>query len=245
MSAASANPTTHLSTSKTSDGITACLTPAHTRMLASKNLRPARKIKPSAALLEHSEKAALPSQTKAINAFCAAEAAKHGSNNPQPTNSPSPPAPEPTVPAPTNKRSRTKDAEEGYEPSDEERENAQTNPKCKLSNLLDNVLVCAEKVFKQRYDELHQDRVLSQPTTTKSKVSGLKKLIREVQSDSEDDAEPEPGATSTSDPSKPWRAEFTSYIETIEVVQSAGMSTIQWWGINGQRYPVWASLARD
>lgn len=132
------------------------------------------------------------------------------------------------------------------------------------SNLLDDVLTCAENVFKQRYDELHQDQVLSQPTTTKSKVSGLKKLIREVQSDSEDDAEPEPGATSPSDPSKPWRAEFTSYIETIEAVQSAGMTTIQWWGvsafhllrgflrltvvsvkINGQRYPVWASLARD
>jgi hypothetical protein len=43
-------------------------------------VRPARKIKPSAALLEHSEKAALPSQTKAINAFHAAEAAKHGSH---------------------------------------------------------------------------------------------------------------------------------------------------------------------
>lgn len=38
--------------------------------------RPVHKTKPTAALLQHSEKAALPSQTKAINDFRAAEAAK-------------------------------------------------------------------------------------------------------------------------------------------------------------------------
>lgn len=38
--------------------------------------RPIRRTKPTAALLQHSEKAALPSQTKAINKFRAAEAAK-------------------------------------------------------------------------------------------------------------------------------------------------------------------------
>ncbi|KAG1900689.1 uncharacterized protein F5891DRAFT_980263 [Suillus fuscotomentosus] len=47
--------------------------------------RPVRQTKPTATLLQHSEKAALPSQTKAINAFHAAEAAKlpdsrHASN---------------------------------------------------------------------------------------------------------------------------------------------------------------------
>jgi hypothetical protein len=39
--------------------------------------RPQRNPKPSAALLAHSEQAALPSQQKAINTFRAAEAAKH------------------------------------------------------------------------------------------------------------------------------------------------------------------------
>ena len=39
-------------------------------------VRPVRRSKPSAALLQHSEKAAIPSQTKAINEFRAAEAAK-------------------------------------------------------------------------------------------------------------------------------------------------------------------------
>ena len=38
--------------------------------------RPVRKIKPTATLLQHSEKAALPSQTKAVNEFRAAEAAR-------------------------------------------------------------------------------------------------------------------------------------------------------------------------
>ena len=38
--------------------------------------RPHRNPKPSAALLAHSEQAALPSQQKVVNDFCAAEAAK-------------------------------------------------------------------------------------------------------------------------------------------------------------------------
>jgi hypothetical protein len=93
-------------------------------------MRPARKIKPSAALLEHSEKAALPSQIKAINTFQAAEAAKHASNNTQLPSSP--PTPEATVSAPilANKRARTEDIEEGYEPSDEECENNEDDEEC-------------------------------------------------------------------------------------------------------------------
>jgi hypothetical protein len=38
--------------------------------------RPIRKIKPTAALLQHAEQVALPSQQKAVDNFCAAEAAK-------------------------------------------------------------------------------------------------------------------------------------------------------------------------
>jgi hypothetical protein len=100
------------------------------------------------------------------------------------------------------------------------------------SNLLDDVLACAENVFEQHYNELNQSLALLQPVATKSKVGGLKRLIREVQSDSEDDFEAEPGASSIGYPSKPWRAEFTSYIETIEATPSAGMTTIQWWGVS-------------
>ncbi|KAG2068250.1 hypothetical protein BDR04DRAFT_1119866 [Suillus decipiens] len=45
---------------------------------------PVCKIKPTTALLQHLEKAALSSQTKAINNFCAAEASKHASEVSQP-----------------------------------------------------------------------------------------------------------------------------------------------------------------
>ncbi|KAG1870414.1 hypothetical protein C8R48DRAFT_670787 [Suillus tomentosus] len=47
------------------------------------NARPVRQTKPTAILLQHSERAALPSQTKAINAFRAAEAAKRAAETQQ------------------------------------------------------------------------------------------------------------------------------------------------------------------
>jgi hypothetical protein len=34
------------------------------------------------------------------------------------------------------------------------------------------------------------------------------------------------------DPLRPWRVEFLSYIETLETTLLAGMSTIQWWGVS-------------
>jgi hypothetical protein len=103
-------------------------------------VRPVRKVKPTAALLEHSEKAALPSQTKAINAFRAAEAAKHATNDthhppaakPQqaPTLSAPAPSPEPTPPEAANKRAHVEDIDEDISSGDEKRENARINPKC-------------------------------------------------------------------------------------------------------------------
>jgi hypothetical protein len=101
---------------------------------------PARKTKPTAALLQHSEKAALPSQTKAINEFRAAEAVKqtaqitktvatHG-----PQNLPDAELPVPVGPAPmprNHKRVRGDDDDfDNIESGDDERENARTNPKC-------------------------------------------------------------------------------------------------------------------
>ncbi|KAG2067775.1 hypothetical protein BDR04DRAFT_1120249 [Suillus decipiens] len=70
----------------------------------------------------------------------------------------------------------------------------------------------------------------SEPTSKKSKAGALKKLIREVLSDSDDNDSSNTAIPSVRDPSRPWRAEFLSYLETIEAVPSAGMSTIQWWG---------------
>jgi hypothetical protein len=66
----------------------------------------------------------------------------------------------------------------------------------------------------------------------KGKISGLKKLIRETESDDEDDDLIHHGQATTSDPSKPWWPDFNYYVETSEAKLPAGMSTIQWWGVS-------------
>ena len=70
----------------------------------------------------------------------------------------------------------------------------------------------------------------SVPVIKKGKVSGLKKLIREVESDDEDEV---PIPVTHADMSKPWMTEFTCYIETLEAALVSGMSIIQWWGVSG------------
>ncbi|KAG2103086.1 uncharacterized protein F5147DRAFT_706513 [Suillus discolor] len=91
-------------------------------------VRPVCKIKPTAALLQHSEKAALPSQTKAINDFCAAEAAKRASEVSQPAALTVPVPATQLAPPPSNKHVCPDDALD--ESGDMERENARVNPKC-------------------------------------------------------------------------------------------------------------------
>jgi hypothetical protein len=104
---------------------------------------------------------------------------------------------------------------------------------------------------------------MSQHTTKPSRTGSLKKLICEVLSDSKDDLLANPVPTSIGDLTRPWRAEFLAYLETVEAAPPSGMSTIQWCGvcifsllknftltiillqINAQRYPIWASLAWD
>lgn len=101
--------------------------------------RPVRKTKPTAALLQHAEKAALPSQTKAINEFHAAEAAKHAAErlSPETTESPST-SPIPPSPSAVDTHKRVHPEDSDREPSDDEREDARTNPKprkqCKTAN---------------------------------------------------------------------------------------------------------------
>jgi hypothetical protein len=41
-----------------------------------------------------------------------------------------------------------------------------------------------------------------------------------------------------------WLAEWNAYRDTREVVAD-DMGIVRWWGLNTQRYPTWASLARD
>jgi hypothetical protein len=99
-----------------------------------------RKVKPTAALLGHSENAALPSQTRAINAFSAAEALKRTTDDTHPPATETPQAPIPSAPAPTvdatapetiRKRARVEEIDEDEISGDDGREDARTNPKCK------------------------------------------------------------------------------------------------------------------
>jgi hypothetical protein len=87
-------------------------------------VRPVCKTKPTAALLQHSEKAALPSQTKAINDFRAAEAAKLATGRIAADQTEISPAPE------NSKRVWSEGIfDTDIENSDDKHENAHTNPK--------------------------------------------------------------------------------------------------------------------
>jgi len=99
-------------------------------------VRPVRRSKPSAALLQHSEKAAIPSQTKAINEFRAAEAAKRVAEIQQAidtsptlsqTVSPTTVLSTPTVD--TSKRVHIEEIFDDVESGDDSHENARTNPR--------------------------------------------------------------------------------------------------------------------
>ena len=99
------------------------------------------------------------------------------------------------------------------------------------------------------------------PSVKKNKKPGIKSLLREL-SDDEDDPDTTPVPSDDSD--KPWRPEFRRYLDAVHEL-SEGMTSIKWWGVsylcifnkdfwcilisisqfNQERYPVWASLARD
>ncbi|KAG2127399.1 hypothetical protein BD769DRAFT_1387846 [Suillus cothurnatus] len=98
-------------------------------------------------------------------------------------------------------------------------------------NLHNDVLSTVETVFKARYLQLNQvTSSMSQHTTKPSRTGSLKTLICEVLSDSEDDLLANPVPTSIGDLTRPWRAEFLAYLETVEAAPPSGMSTIQWCG---------------
>jgi hypothetical protein len=68
------------------------------------------------------------------------------------------------------------------------------------------------------------------PVVKKGKVNGLKRLIREVESDDEDDSVTVP--VTHSDTSKPWMTEFTRYLEMLEAALASETPLIQWWGVS-------------
>jgi hypothetical protein len=76
---------------------------------------------------------------------------------------------------------------------------------------------------------MNRETSMSVPVVKKGKVDGLIRLIREVESDDEDDVTV---SVAHADMSKPWMTEFTRYLETLEAALASGMSTIQWCGVS-------------
>ena len=101
---------------------------------------------------------------------------------------------------------------------------------------------------------------------TRSRSSGL---VRDLSDDEDTPRLPSGAQSATPSPAEPVRkphvVEFERYLHTVEHVRD-GQSTIRWWGVsamfpffpistvtyhthmpqeNAERYPVWASLARD
>ncbi|KAJ7659106.1 ribonuclease H-like domain-containing protein [Mycena polygramma] len=106
-------------------------------------------------------------------------------------------------------------------------------------DLQDAAIENMEETFKQRYLKLR-----GTPTAVSAPVKKAPalKLRRSVVIN--DDTGDSTRAQVHVDPLKPWLDEYQQYLSAVEVVPP-GMDTIQWWGINADRYPVWASLARD
>lgn len=110
---------------------------------------------------------------------------------------------------------------------------------CMVALICRHLLTTAQ--FKERYLSMQEKPSASEPVVTKGKTGGRKKLIREVLSD---DEEPESstgsplGAASSTNDVEPWRADFNAYIDSIEALRPAGMSTIQWWGVSLSRFTI-------
>jgi hypothetical protein len=80
---------------------------------------------------------------------------------------------------------------------------------------------------------MNHETLTSVPAVKKGKVSGLKKLIREVESDDEDET---PVLVVHTDASKPWMTEFTRYLETLEAALASGMCK--------EHYQIWHTLGK-
>ncbi|KAF5340819.1 hypothetical protein D9757_009868 [Collybiopsis confluens] len=95
--------------------------------------------------------------------------------------------------------------------------------------------------FKERYTQMYGSTTAF-PHASKSRSSqplGKKSsLLRELSDDEDQSLSHRPQTQA------PWLDEFSRYYDTQDTV-SDGMSIVQWWGLNAQRLPVWAALARD
>ncbi|RXW12193.1 hypothetical protein EST38_g13661 [Candolleomyces aberdarensis] len=96
----------------------------------------------------------------------------------------------------------------------------------------------AEGIFQKRWEATHRSSNVS--TAAPLAPSGSQSRLHD---DSSDDDEPLQ-AIPPSRPQNPWLKEFNSYLDGDDELDKS-QSVVSWWGINAQRYPTWASLARD
>lgn len=93
--------------------------------------------------------------------------------------------------------------------------------------------------FIQKYNDLrkHAATIFTHDRKPSSSNNPRRLNIDDTDSESDEDSE-------DVDPDRLWLNEWSAYLNSDEVVPE-GMGTVHWWGIHGQRYPTWQSLARD
>ncbi|KIK78221.1 hypothetical protein PAXRUDRAFT_164595, partial [Paxillus rubicundulus Ve08.2h10] len=79
------------------------------------------------------------------------------------------------------------------------------------------------------------------PLLPEKKKDKLPQVLHELSSDEDEIAEEEDHDV---DPQSPWLKEFNLYLHSATSIAD-GVSIVQWWGLNAQQYPVWASLAQN
>jgi hypothetical protein len=105
--------------------------------------------------------------------------------------------------------------------------------------------------YKKWYQKLYGNMVTPNLTKAKAKAShahshsGMSRLMCEPSPDDSDASLSLPVSSSMNPTAaRPWLHDFNAYLNSWD--QWTGDQTIvQWWGVNGACYPVWASLARN
>lgn len=69
------------------------------------------------------------------------------------------------------------------------------------------------------------------PKPSKSRNSGLLRALSDDEDTTQPRLQPRARATAPENPGKPYLAEFTRYLDTVEHVPE-GMSPIRWWGVS-------------
>ncbi|KAJ7827304.1 hypothetical protein B0H13DRAFT_2373910 [Mycena leptocephala] len=95
----------------------------------------------------------------------------------------------------------------------------------------------------QRYIKLNAATRRTTVSSQKARSTGCKQRRRAVTPEEDDDPMSDLSATHI-DPLRPWLDEYQGYLAVREAIPE-GMSTLEWWGRNYYRHPVWGSLACD